>query len=173
LPEAQVSIVLFIWGVAAAVGVFGGGAVSDRIGTRIMVVATLAILILAFWSLSALPIALSPAIAKSAVVIAIAIWGVTAWAFFPSQLSRLVAISGSALAPVTLSLNASLLYLGVAAGASLGSLVLSRGSALDLGWVAASCELVALICASVSVRRERVAAAKGRGHRSTEQLSAA
>jgi predicted MFS family arabinose efflux permease len=173
LPAAQVSLVLFIWGIAAAVGVFGGGAVSDWIGTRVMVVATLAMLILVFSSLSALPSALSPAIAKSPVVIAIAIWGVTAWAFFPSQLSRLVAISGPALAPVTLSLNASFLYLGVAAGASLGSIVLSRGSALDLGWVAASCEIVALICASVSVRRERMAAAKGRGHRSTEQLSAA
>jgi predicted MFS family arabinose efflux permease len=156
VPNAEISRVLFLWGVAAAVGVFGGGALSDRVGPSPMIVITLSVLAITFSSLSALPSALTPALARGPVLTAIVVWGVTAWAFFPSQLSRLVVISGPALAPVTLSLNSSFLNLGVAGGALLGSLVLSRGSAINLGWVGAICEIVALVCVVMSVRRERV-----------------
>jgi predicted MFS family arabinose efflux permease len=80
---------------------------------------------------------------------------VAAWAFYPSQLSRLVHISGPALAPIALSLNASFLNLGLSSGAFVGSITLSQGSALNLGWVGAICELMALGFLVASVQRNR------------------
>lgn len=154
--EADISLVLFMWGVAAAIGVFAGGALGDRVGNRPMSVATLAILTATFASLSVLPFTLRPAVANAAVLAAIAIWGVAAWAFYPSQLSRLVHISGHSLAPVALSLNASFLNLGLSFGALLGSITLSQGSAINLGWVGAICELMALGFLLTSLRRERI-----------------
>lgn len=151
-----ISLVLFMWGVAAAIGVFTGGALGDRVGTGLMVTVTLIILTATFLSLSVLPSTLRPTLAATPVMIAIVTWGVTAWAFFPSQLSRLVHISGPALAPVVLSLNASFLNLGLSFGALLGSITLSQGSAVNLGWVGAMCEIVALVVLVASMRGERV-----------------
>ena len=47
-------------------------------------------------------------------------------------------------AGITLSLNASALYLGSASGAALGAVVLSAGRAADLGWIGAVCTVAAL-----------------------------
>jgi predicted MFS family arabinose efflux permease len=155
IGEAKISLVLMLWGGAAAVGVFAGGAFGDRVGTLPMIIVTLVILTVTFSSLSALPFALRPALAETPVLTAIAIWGVAAWAFYPSQLSRLVHISGPALAPIALSLNASFLNLGLSSGAFVGSITLSQGSALNLGWVGAICELMALGFLVASVQRNR------------------
>jgi predicted MFS family arabinose efflux permease len=46
---------------------------------------------------------------------------------------------------VTLSLNASATYLGISLGAVLGSAAVSHGGTLTLGYVAAACELLALL----------------------------
>jgi predicted MFS family arabinose efflux permease len=154
LEETEISSVLLMWGIAAAIGVFAGGALCDRVGTRTMVVATLVILAATFLSLSVLPFALRPA-PSAAVLAAIGLWGLTAWAFYPSQLSRLVDTSGPSLAPIALSLNASFLNLGLSFGALLGSITLSQGSAVNLGWVGAICEMAALVFLNASVRRQR------------------
>lgn len=155
IDDPAISIVLLLWGIAAAIGVFAGGALGDRLGHKPMVVMTLAILTATFASLSFLPMAMQPARALAPVIVAIIIWGLAAWAFYPAQLSRLFNLSGPTHAPVALSLNASFLNLGLSSGALLGSITLAQGSAIDLGWVGATCEALALAILLASMRREQ------------------
>jgi predicted MFS family arabinose efflux permease len=62
----------------------------------------------------------------------------------PAQASRLVALQPTS-APISLSLNASALYLGVALGSVVGGAVLNVGTPADLGWTGAIPTLLALI----------------------------
>ena len=150
---AGVSVILLTWGCGAAVGVFGGGALIDRFGTRPVIRVSFLMLTATFLSLSTFPWLLSPAKAAAPVFISIAVWGVSSWAFLPAQLARLVSLSGAGAASIALSMNASLLYLGISCGAALGSIALGAGSVSNLGWAGAACEVAALGLFLVSVRR--------------------
>jgi predicted MFS family arabinose efflux permease len=145
VAPAQIGLVLFVWGLAAVMGIFGGGALTDRIGTSAVIVPALALLALALASLSAGPHLLTGHTLLVVTLVAIAVWGVAGWGFFPSQQARLLEIGGLGVAPIALSLNASFMYLGFSLGAALGSLTLLRGSLASLGWVGASCEVAALM----------------------------
>ena len=87
------------------------------------------------------------------ILLAIAMWGVSAWSFFPVQQARLISIAGVKVAPVALSLNASFQFLGFSTGAALGSLTLANASPLALGWVGASCVAAALSLVLATSRR--------------------
>ena len=65
----------------------------------------------------------------------IVVWGISAWSFFPAQQNRLIGIAGLPNIPVVLSLNASFMYLGFAAGAALGSIVIAF---LSVAWIGAA-----------------------------------
>ena len=75
---------------------------------------------------------------------AILLWGLASWGLMPAQQARLVALAPS-LAPVSLSLNSSAIYLGSAMGAAVGALVIADGAMGRLGWVAAGFSLAALL----------------------------
>jgi predicted MFS family arabinose efflux permease len=147
-------VVFFVWGVSAAIGIFSSGYLTDRFGSRPMIIVTLCILTIAFASLSIDARLLSPAMAVVPVFVAISLWGLSGWAFYPAQLARLVSLSGSGAAAVAISLNSSLVSLGLCLGAALGSVTLVGGTVADLGWVGALCELSALALSFVSLRRE-------------------
>jgi predicted MFS family arabinose efflux permease len=51
------------------------------------------------------------------------------------------------LGSVTLSLNSSAFYIGVAGGSALGAVVLSAGDIANLAWIAAAAQIVALAIA--------------------------
>jgi predicted MFS family arabinose efflux permease len=153
LQGAQIGLVLFLWGVTAAAGIFLGGALNDRFGPRAVLIPSLGLLALAFISLSLSAIYLSQSQALAPVLIAIVVWGLSAWAFFPAQQARLIAVGGLKAAPVSLSLNASFLYLGFALGAALGSFSLSLGPIANLGWIAGVCEIAALLLVIAITRR--------------------
>ena len=87
---------------------------------------------------------LSPAIAGPAFIGLTVLWGIMGWMTVPAQVSRLVALHPAS-APVSLSLNASALYLGVAFGSVLGGAVISVGTPADLGWTGAIPVLLALV----------------------------
>ena len=95
-------------------------------------------------SLSASARFLDPSTALYPVLLAVALWGATHWAFWPGQQSRLIAISGLNVASVALSLNASFMYLGFSLGAMLGSFTLLKGGVADLGWVGGTTILASL-----------------------------
>jgi predicted MFS family arabinose efflux permease len=159
IQGAGVSVILLTWGIGAVVGVFGSGTLIDRFGSRPVMTLTLSVLTVALLSLSIFAWLLSPEMAAAPVFIAIAVWGASGWAFLPSQLARLVSLAGATAAPIALSLNASLLYLGFSLGAALGSFTLAAGSTSDLGWVGAVCELGSLALFLASIRQPRTAKA--------------
>ncbi|MFJ1253614.1 MFS transporter [Cupriavidus sp. CuC1] len=142
---AGLSVILFVWGLSAAAGVFLGGNLTDKLGAEQVIKPALAALAFAFGSLSL--IALSPGHSLSVVpvIVAVVVWGLSAWAFFPAQQARLIGIAGLPVAPVVLSLNASFMFAGFSLGAALGAFTLNHASFADLGWVGATCELVALL----------------------------
>ena len=137
-------IAFFLWGAAAAGGVFVGGIGTDRFGSVRVIFVGLPILTVALVGLSLIAryVGLNEAIVP--LLVTIVVWGVAAWAVHPAQQARLIQVAGTKVAPVALSLNASFLYLGFAAGAALGAFTLSHGSAADLGWVGGLCEIAAL-----------------------------
>ncbi|WP_420994178.1 MFS transporter [Cupriavidus sp. 30B13] len=149
LQGAQISAVLFLWGVAAAAGVATGGTLNDKLGAGAVIVPMIGLSVLAFLTLSASAHGLSPAAARLPVLVAIAAWGVAHWAFYPAQQARLVEVAGLRVAPIVLSLNASFMYLGFSAGAALGAVIVARRSVLDLGWAAAACELAAALLSAL------------------------
>jgi predicted MFS family arabinose efflux permease len=156
LEGVQIGYVLFLWGTAAFSGILSGGAANDRFGSRRVVSIALPTLGLTLASLSLSARFLTVSGAFAPVLIAVAVWGLTAWGFFPAQQARLISITGAKVAPVILSLNASFMYLGFSFGAVLGSLTLTRGSLSDLGWVGALCELAALVLFLVTSQKRCV-----------------
>jgi predicted MFS family arabinose efflux permease len=145
LGGSGISAIVFLWGIAAAVGVFSGGYLSDRFGSLAVVIPALLFMALAFVTLSASAYFLDRAQALVPVAGAIVIWGLAAWGFFPAQQARLIATGGLQVAPIVLSLNASFMFIGFSAGAALGSAVLASSSVANLGWVGASAEIAAVL----------------------------
>ncbi len=144
LQGAHVGYVLFLYGAAAFTGLFLGGSANDRIGAPRVIAIELPLMALALLSLSLCARYLTPTSALLPVLVAIVVWGFTAWGFFPAQQTRLIGIAGIKVAPVILSLNASFMYLGFSIGATLGAFTLTHGGVADLGWVGALCVLVSL-----------------------------
>ena len=153
-PVGGVGHVLLVFGIAAAIGNSVGGQAADRLGAlrtqRICYVAVVSILL----AISAAAYALPPDVAVPAIIALIAVWGFFGWGGYPPHMARLVQFAPDQ-AAITLSLNASALYLGSASGAALGALVLSVGRPADLGWVGALCGMAALCLLAVSARQAR------------------
>jgi predicted MFS family arabinose efflux permease len=164
IEGTHVGLVLFIWGVAAVTGLFIGGTINDRFGARTVMIPAFLLLALAFVSLSVSGILLPGRSALVPVLLAIVVWGLSAWAFFPAQQARLMQVAGIKVAPIALSLNASFMYLGFSLGALLGSFTMIHGSVTSLGWAGALCEILALLIVLATVPRactSPVAAAPG------------
>jgi predicted MFS family arabinose efflux permease len=155
IEGSHVGLVLFIWGIAAVTGLFIGGTINDRFGARTVMIPAFLLLALAFVSLSVSGTLLSGRSALVPVLLAIVVWGLTAWAFFPAQQARLMQVAGVKVAPIALSLNASFMYVGFSLGALVGSFTMIHGSVTSLGWVGALCEILALLIVLATVRRAR------------------
>jgi predicted MFS family arabinose efflux permease len=153
-PIGGIGHVLLVFGIAAAVGNSIGGQAADRFGAlrtqRICYVVMASVLLLISIAAYALP----ASTAVPSIVILIAIWGFFGWGSYPPHMARLVQFAPEQ-AGITLSLNASALYLGSASGAALGAVVLSAGRAADLGWIGALCTIAALGLLGVSARQAR------------------
>jgi len=158
ITGTHVGLVLFIWGMAAVTGVFIGGGSNDRWGPRAVMIPAFGLLALSFVGLSASAAFLSGATALVPVLLAVVVWGLAAWAFFPAQQARLMQVAGAKVAPIALSLNASFMYLGFSLGAVLGSFTMMHASVTGLGWVGALCEIAALLIVLATVPGSRTAA---------------
>jgi predicted MFS family arabinose efflux permease len=138
-----IALVLFLFGLGATAGNFISGAIADRIGPRRVVRFVLTGLIIVFVSLSVVATFVPPHVARWIIVPAIVLWGFVGFAFPAAQQAHIVALAPK-LAPITLSLNASAIYLGASLGAVIGSLVVAHGSIGSVGWAGGLCELAAL-----------------------------
>ena len=154
LHDSQIGLALFTWGVAAGIGLLVSGNATDRLGSKVVLRSSLTALTLALAALAVVANVIPPAKAIVPVLAAMALWGMSSWAFFPAQQTRLIEIVGVPAAPVALSLNASFMYLGFSLGAALGSFSLLHVSPRHLGFVGATCELAALTLLLVNQARD-------------------
>ena len=150
-------VVVFIWGVSAVTGMILGGRTADKLGYRKVLTIALSGASIAFLSLTGIAAYIPQQHATIPVLLAVILWGMSIWGFIAPQQARLIATAELSVAPVALSLNATFMYLGLSAGASLGAFTLRQGAAGDLGWVGALCEIVGLGLLLAS-NRTRVAA---------------
>jgi predicted MFS family arabinose efflux permease len=158
LPALAIPGMLLAFGVGAVVGNLASGYLADRIGaTRVVVLALLtsaAVSVVIALVLKFLP----PAISGPTLIALMGLWGTIGWSFPPAQASRIVGFAPE-VAHLTLSLNASALYFGIAAGTVVGGRVLEFATPSDLGFVAAVFPMLALAVLMASARSRRVAAA--------------
>jgi len=156
IGEQSVAYFLFLFGAAAFIGNLAGGYVADRVPARRSVPVIFLVLAVAFASI-ALAGQVSPVAAHPVLIAAIFAWGLFGWSFLPIQQTRLAAAAPTLVA-VTLSLNASAIYIGVALGSTLGGLVAEHGSVRDVSWVGVGAAIAGLILFSLTGQR---AAASG------------
>ncbi|MGW9064405.1 MFS transporter [Achromobacter animicus] len=140
--ETGISATVSLWGVAAALGVTTGGALSDRLGANRVVRMSLTVLGLAFLGLS-LATALAASNALAPVLFAVFLWGFTVWSFFPAQMARLIGAGSPGQAPVALALNTSTMYFGFSVGSALGAAILGAGAIWGIGLAAAIAQAAA------------------------------
>ncbi|QEL25916.1 MFS transporter [Bosea sp. F3-2] len=145
---------LVVSGVGSAIGNQLGGIASDRFGPERTLTVVLTVLAAALLTASLIAVSLPPALAIWPIPFVLLIWSAAGWAGHPSQMSRLAAMAPDA-AVVALSLNASALYFGIAAGAALGQQVMRHAGTWPLGFVGAACEIAALAVLFIAMRRKR------------------
>ena len=123
----RVSITLALFGLSGVAGTLIGGAANDRFGSRRTLAVQLSVL--------GLTMALLPLTAGSwpALVLVLLAWGTAGFGMMAPQQSRLAALA-PAQAPVLLSLNASMLYLGTAGGAIVGGALAAGLGFAQLSW---------------------------------------
>jgi predicted MFS family arabinose efflux permease len=148
--------VLVLSGIGSAFGNQFGGMASDRFGPERSLSVVLTILMGSLLTASLVAVALPPSLAVWMLPLVIMVWSAGGWAGHPAQMSRLAAMAPDA-AVVALSLNASALYFGIAAGAALGQQVMHHAGTWPLGFVGAACELGAIALLLVSMRGRRAA----------------
>jgi predicted MFS family arabinose efflux permease len=152
LGPRGLAAVLLVFGLASAAGTRVAGSASDHWGARRTVICGCGLVLLAY-----LALALGGALEQAAMAVllpAILLWGFASWGVTTAQQARLVALAPD-LAPVSLSLNSSAIYLGSATGAAVGALVIADGAVRMLGEVAAFIALTALLTVLGSGRRDR------------------
>ncbi|MDL2406908.1 MFS transporter [Rhizobium calliandrae] len=154
LAPEQAGLVLTLLGICAIGGVTLGGHANDRFGTRRAQAVALPISALTFASLTMVALIWAPH-ALLAILPLVALWGLSAWSFFPPQQARLVGVAGLSHTPVVLSLNASFMYLGFSLGAILGSVVITLASVAWIGAAGAACMLCAIAVSAFAWRRDR------------------
>jgi predicted MFS family arabinose efflux permease len=142
---------LLLFGVASTVGNLLAGRLTDRVGGRVIINGTLAVLVLNFlalpWTSASLPTA----------AIAIVIWGICGWGLVVPQQARLIHIAPAA-APLLLGLNSAALYVGVSTAGVLGATGIAMLDRHLLGVVAVVPIALALGLAQLANRRIRSSA---------------
>jgi DHA1 family inner membrane transport protein len=137
LEPGALSAIISVFGVAGVVGTLSGGRAADRLGARRSLTLSLSGLSLC---LLLLPLTAGHLWAMVAVLM---VWGVCGFSMMAPQQVRLAQLAGPD-TPLALSLNNSMLYLGIALGAAVGGAALSHLEPRYLPWVGAPFAMVAL-----------------------------
>ncbi|SMH31486.1 MFS transporter [Azospirillum agricola] len=133
----QVSLALLVFGASGVVGNAVAGRMADGVGPDRVIRLSFAGLALAFVALALVP---SYPLALAAMVV----WAVFSLMLMTPQQKRLVGFAGDRTA-VALGLNSSAIYIGMAAGSSLGG---AAHAALGAGWLPALSLAVTLAAAA-------------------------
>jgi predicted MFS family arabinose efflux permease len=157
MPVVMVPAMLLVFGVGAVVGNFSSGQLSDRLGaTRVVALSLVGSMVICV--VLTLVLEFAPARMAGPLLIALMLpWGIVGWMFPPAQASRLVAAAPE-LAGLTMPLNVSAMYFGIALGSLVGGQALELAPTKELGLTAAVFTLLALCVLATSSRRQRRAA---------------
>lgn len=151
LPATAIPGLLLVFGVGAVVGNGMAGRVADRLGpSRVVMIALSGGFVLCLL-IAALVAFVPDRIAAPALFVMMIPWGIVGWTFPSAQASRLVALAPD-LAHLTMPLNVSSMYFGIASGSIIGGQVLAHAGISWLGCVAAAI-LAATIALSLSMSR--------------------
>ncbi len=138
LRPSQLSMLLALFGLSGIAGTLLGGWANDRFGgLRTARVQLLALALM----MCLLPLTRGNLWATGATLIA---WGMAGFGLMAPQQSRLASLSPSQ-APLLLSLNGSMLYIGTALGSVVSGALLDVIGFAQLGWVGAPFALLALL----------------------------
>ena len=137
MTSTQLSITLAVFGLAGVVGTLSGGWANDRFGPIRSQRAQLVLLIIL---MLALPLTRGH---PPATLVVLVLWGIAGFGMMAPQQSLLVGLS-AAQAPLLLSLNGSMLYLGTALGAVISGSLIGHLDLSELSWVGVPFALLAL-----------------------------
>jgi DHA1 family inner membrane transport protein len=138
MSPTLLSVVLAIFGLAGVAGTLLGGWANDRFGSLRTITVQLMVL---FSMMCMLPLTQGHLLAT---IVTLVVWGLAGFGLTAPQQSRLVNLS-PAQAPLLLSLNSSMLYLGTALGAVVSGALINSVGLAQLGWVGAPFALAALL----------------------------
>ena len=138
MDNARLSLTLMLFGLSGVAGTLLGGVAIDRFGA----LATLRVQLLVLLVMMAvLPLTAGSYTAMLAVML---VWGTAGFGMMAPQQLRLTQLAPTQ-APVLLSLNTSMLYLGTAAGAVVGGMASAALGFASLPWAGAPFALVGLV----------------------------
>ena len=138
LSPLQLSVVLALFGLAGVAGTLLGGWANDKFGSLRTLRVQLAVLVS---MMCLLPLTQGNVLATVATMV---VWGIAGFGLTAPQQSRLVSLS-PVQAPLLLSLNSSMLYLGTALGAVVSGALIQAVGMANLSWVGAPFGLAALL----------------------------
>ncbi len=147
LNEAWVSVIYFIFGIAAVSGGAIGGLFGDRYGSNrtikmVIIIFSIAILTISHTTFL-LPLFLFNLI----------IWGMMSWAVTPPMQSHLMATAPET-ANIQISLNNSSLHLGIAVGSSIGGVIIDMTSVANNATFGGMLAILSLGTATLSMRKK-------------------
>lgn len=138
MTSTQLSATLAVFGLAGVGGTLMGGWATDRFGALRTLRTQLAVLVA---MMCLLPLTRGNVPATMAVLV---LWGIAGFGLMAPQQSRLASLS-PAQAPLLLSLNGSMLYVGTALGSVISGTLLEQVGFAHLGWVGVPFGLLAML----------------------------
>ncbi|QHT47563.1 MFS transporter [Halobacillus sp. ACCC02827] len=148
-----VSIVYFVFGVAAVLGGGVGGYLSDKFGPEKSIIGIIALFAVALFVIPHVTFSLP------LFLIVLVIWSALSWAVTPAQQNYLVSTAPET-SDIQQSLNNSALHFGIAFGSSVGSVVIEQTSVIYNASVGGVFVLIALGTAIFSITRVKPAKRK-------------
>ncbi|MDO9278165.1 MAG: MFS transporter [Polaromonas sp.] len=138
MSSGGLSLTLAAFGLSGVAGTLVGGWANDRFGSLRTLVGQLTVMIV---MMALLPLTQGYI---PLMVIALVVWGVAGFGMMTPQQSRLASLSPKQ-APLLLSLNGSMLYMGTALGSMLSGALLDTLGLVQLAWVGVPFALLALL----------------------------
>lgn len=148
MSSTQLSVTLAVFGIAGVAGTVSGGWANDRFGSLPTMRVQLSVLVA---TMAVLPLTRGHLYATMATLV---IWGIAGFGVMTPQQSRLAGMA-PAQAPLLLSLNGSMLYVGTALGAVISGSLLGYIDLSQLGWVGVPFGLLALLTLAFEPARAR------------------
>ncbi|MBN3523234.1 MFS transporter [Paenibacillus apiarius] len=147
LSPGATSVVYFLFGLAAVSGGGLGGWLADKWGTsRSMLV------IVSCFALAMFILPLAAQVSFYVFMAAVMLWSALSWALSPAQQSYLMQTAPET-SDIQLSLNSSVLHLGIASGSVVGGIVIEQSSVAHNAWVGCIFVVLALGSAVYSLTR--------------------